>query len=492
MLEIVVFICGAVVMIIELVGSRVLAPYVGTSVVVWTSIIGVILAALSLGYWWGGRLADKHPSLKALSRIILGASAATVLIAFSREFILQALQANTGGVHMASLKATILLFAPAGVLLGMVAPFAARIRLTDAATAGRTVGRLYALSTLGSIAGTFAGGFFLIAFIGSANILFLMAAVLALTAMACHFSQVWLKAGLAALYLCFYLLALADGRALAARGLVDVDTPYQRLLVYPATESATGRAMRMLSTGPEGVQGGMYLDDPAALALVYARYFTLSGHFVPKGERMLVLGGGTYNYPKYVLAHDPGMRVNVVELDPGVTAVAREFFGLADSPRLRIVHEDARTFLNANKDVYDIIIEDVFNSHVTVPFHVASKEAVTRIRESLAEDGVVLVNCIGALEGPRSRFFRTLYATYAAVFPQVYVLRVWSGADPQAWQNFMLVAFKNTRPPAWTSPGPEFQAMLEKRLPAPDTAGALVLTDDYAPVERLVSGWDLP
>ena len=490
MLEVVVFICGAAVMIIELVGSRVLAPYVGTSVVVWTSIIGVILAALSLGYWWGGRWADKSPSLKTLSRIILGASAATVLIAFSREFLVKGVQASAGGLHIVSLKATVMLFAPAGVMLGMVAPFAARIRLTSAESAGRTVGRLYALSTLGSIAGTFAGGYLLIAYVGSTNILFLLAAVLALSAMACHASQTLLKGLLAALYVTLYAQALADSKALAARGLTDVDTPYQRVLVYRSLDDATGRAMRVLSTGPEGVQGGMYLDDPTALALAYTRHLTLSSHFAPSAERMLVLGGGGYSYPKYVLASDPRMLVDVVEMDPGITAIARKHFALGDSPRLNIVHEDARTFLNANGTLYDVIIGDVFNSHAAVPFHLATKEAATRMRKSLSEDGVLLVNCIGALEGQRAQFFLSLYATYSAVFPQVHVLRVRNERDPTAWQNFILVAFKHNRPLDWTSPDLDTQARLDNRMPAPDIGGTLVLTDDFAPVERLVSEWN--
>ena len=138
------------------------------------------------------------------------------------------IQASSSGLHAGSLVATVLLFAPAAVLLGMVSPYAARIRLVNPATAGRTVGRLYALSTLGSIAGTFAGGYFLIAYLGSANILFLTAAVLAVSAILCHASHVAFKAGLAVLFVLFYFLAVRDAASLAALGVYDLDTPYQR------------------------------------------------------------------------------------------------------------------------------------------------------------------------------------------------------------------------------------------------------------------------
>lgn len=489
MLEVVVFLCGAVVMVIELAATRVLAPFLGTSTVVWTSIIGVILGALSLGYWWGGRLADRHPNPKALSLVILGAAVCTALIGFSRSFVVEMIQASGAGLHAGSLQAVLLLFAPAATLLGMVAPFAARIRMTDPARAGSTVGRLYALSTMGSIVGTFAGGFFLISWFGSAAILFLMAGVLALASILCHAGRWPLKAGLAGVFVALYLLAAADARSLAASGVVDVDTPYQRVLVYPSRDFTTGRDMLAMSTGPEGVQGGVYPDDPRALALNYTRYLTLASHFAPDMRRVLVLGGGAYAIPKYVLGKHPQARVDVVELDPGITELARAHFFLPDDPRLTVRHEDARTFLNANAERYDAIVVDVFNSHASIPFHLATLETARRLAAALTDDGVLLVNTITALEGPRSRLYKSFYATYARVFPQVHPVRTWSPGLKTDMQNVLLVCFKSPAPRAWDSPDESTQARLDQRQPAPEMDGALVLTDDYAPVERYLTGW---
>jgi predicted membrane-bound spermidine synthase len=157
MLEISVFLCGAVVMVIELTGSRVLAPYLGTSLVVWTSLIGIILASLSLGYWWGGRVADRRPEARLLGRIILLAAVATAAIALTKSFVLGFLQSQGAGLHAAAVWSTLLLFAPPSVLLGMVAPFAVRLKIADTQTSGRTAGNLYAISTIGSIVGTFFG-----------------------------------------------------------------------------------------------------------------------------------------------------------------------------------------------------------------------------------------------------------------------------------------------------------------------------------------------
>jgi len=134
MLEITVFLCGAVVMVIELTGSRVMAPYLGTSLVVWTSLIGIILASLSLGYWWGGRMADRRPEARLLGGIILLAAFATAAVAATKSFMLGFLQSQGAGLHMSAVWSTLLLFAPPSVLLGMVAPFAVRLKLADAGT----------------------------------------------------------------------------------------------------------------------------------------------------------------------------------------------------------------------------------------------------------------------------------------------------------------------------------------------------------------------
>ena len=194
MLEIAVFLCGAVVMVIELTGSRVLAPYLGTSLVVWTSLIGIILASLSIGYWWGGRLADRRPEARLLGRIILLSAFATAFMALIKTFVLGFLQAQSGGLHTAAMSATLLLFAPPSILIGMVSPFAVRLKLEDTQTSGRTAGKLYAISTIGSISGTFLAGFVLIPGLGSTNILLLMAAVLALASLLVERSHGRIKA----------------------------------------------------------------------------------------------------------------------------------------------------------------------------------------------------------------------------------------------------------------------------------------------------------
>jgi predicted membrane-bound spermidine synthase len=177
-LELVVFACGALVMTFEIIGSRILSPFLGASTYIWTSLIGVILASLSVGYWLGGRIADKRPDVKYLASILLVASGLISLTALIKEIILSMIAGLSAGLEVKTLIAAVLLFSPASVCLGFVTPFAVRLRMTSLATTGQTVGRLYALSTVGSIVGTFAAGFFLIPFVGSVRTLYLIAATL--------------------------------------------------------------------------------------------------------------------------------------------------------------------------------------------------------------------------------------------------------------------------------------------------------------------------
>jgi hypothetical protein len=177
-LEIIAFFCGAVVMAFEIVGSRMLGPFVGTSMFAWTSIIGVILLSLSLGYYWGGRIADMRPRADILSLFIFIAALFIILTVVLKEPVLNTLLNSIDNIQIVSLIASIILFAIPSLLLGMVSPFAVRIKMKSVEQSGSTVGNLYAISTVGSIAGVFLAGFYLIPTFKISNILMMLAVVL--------------------------------------------------------------------------------------------------------------------------------------------------------------------------------------------------------------------------------------------------------------------------------------------------------------------------
>lgn len=487
MLELIVFLCGAAVMVLEMVGARVLAPYLGTSIVVWTSLIGVILASLSLGYWWGGRLADRKPSFRALGLIILFAGVFIGCVAGSKAYILDFLQNYAKDVHIGSTLANLILFAPPSVLLGMVSPYAVRLKLCELDRSGRTVGNLYALSTLGSIVGTFVAGFFLIAWFGSTSILLAIAALLVVCSLLAAGADRLGKALVLLLLVLGFLVARLHADYLESFGFFDMDTSYNRVILFNSRHTKTDRLVRVMTTAPKRVQSAVFLDDPYELVLEYTRFFNLAWHFRPGIKRALVLGGGGYSFPKYALQAHPELSLDVVEIDPGITDLARRFFALADDPRLNLLHEDARTFLNRASTPYDAVFVDTFGTHYSIPFHLTTVECVRRIRDLLADDGIVIMNTICAVEGNNGRFLRAELATYKAVFPQVFVFALEGPLKGAEMQNVLLVAFKTERQPSFESADPELSAFLAKRWTKPVELDLPPLTDDYAPVDRYVT-----
>ncbi|MDR0379149.1 MAG: fused MFS/spermidine synthase, partial [Candidatus Accumulibacter sp.] len=452
------FLCGMAVMVLEMAGSRIVAPYMGTSLIVWTALIGVIMASLSAGYWLGGIVADRRPEMKLLAWIVLAAALLTGAAALGANPVLAALS-RLPGLYLAPVAGAVALFAAPGVLLGMVSPFIVRLAMRGVDSSGATVGRFSALSATGSILGTFLGGFVLIAHFSSGTVLLLVATVLAFVTALLQWDAGrgnGKKAAPAAL-LCavFFGVSWAAevlGLPLASVG-AHVDTLYNHILV--ADREYAGRRTRYLTTGAlnEGAQSVIYPDRPDDLASDYTRFYDLAFHYRPEAKKILMLGGGGYCVPRHLLATRRDVSVDVVELDPGITAVAREFFFLRDegNPNISIQHEDARIFLNREAGrrpgAYDAIFADVFGSWYSIPFHLTTVEAARAMSALLSEDGVLVSNVISSLRGPGSGVLGGIYAALSEVFPRVLVF---PASRPEAAyaehrQNVMLVAFKSEK-----------------------------------------------
>ncbi|MHC1743447.1 MAG: fused MFS/spermidine synthase [Syntrophobacteraceae bacterium] len=488
MLELIVFACGAAVMILEMVGARIVAPYLGSSIVVWTALIGTILASLSVGYWWGGKIADRKPNAKAFSIILLLSGVSVALLALAKAMILDFWDVAALPVQLGATAFNLALFAPSTVCLGMVSPYAVRLKLSSVEQAGSTAGRLYAISTFGSIMGTFVAGFYLIATFGSTAILLGLSLSLVLLSILASEANRKRKASVLLVPVLFFILCSVYEEQLSRSGFYDLDTSYNRVLVFQSKDDRTDRPTRAMATTPRYVHSSMYLDDPQKLVLRYTRFFTLAEYWRPRMTRALVLGGGAYSFPRYLLSRHPQLHMDVVELDPGVTDIARRFFHLEDMPGLRIHHEDARTFINRDQEPYDVIFMDVFNSQYSVPFHLTTLETVTRLHGLLKEDGIVIMNAISAIEGPLGRFLRAEAATYRAVFKQVHLYPLFAAADGARKQNVLLVATKSEDELPTSPPDDELAGYLAGRWRQPLETDVPVLTDDYAPVEVYVAG----
>ncbi|MDC0358823.1 fused MFS/spermidine synthase, partial [Oligoflexia bacterium] len=508
----------AVVMILELTGVRLFAPFLGTSIFVWTSLIGVILASLSVGYWWGGAVADRNPSARRLAIIILAAAVLIAAVPIVNEFILVWIRRVVTDVRIASVSAAILLFAPATILLGMVAPFAVRLRILEVAQAGRTVGRLYAWSAVGSIVGTFMAGFVLFAYIGTLKIFFILSILLVVaSALTCVEKLIKEQLFLICILGAGFVVQQMLLKEQAQNGIIDVDTRYSRVRIVDRVEQESGRTARLLLNGVCGVQGGIYLDqfrdagnvpldvDPFAklegqlhgsaerAAFRYFEFFRLNEHFQPTQTRALVIGGGAYVYPRSLLERFPDAGIDVLEIDPQLTALAEQYFYLKPDSRLNIINVDGRVFLNgAQAEAYDSVVIDAFNANCAVPFHLASVEAVSKVHHVLKNGGVVLVNLISALEGQKGRFFQAAYATYKKIFPQVYAFAMDSPELATKKQNIFIVALKSQQVPDFVSDDILMNEYLRHLWKGEVSEDVVILTDDFAPVDYYVSEWVLP
>ena len=492
-LQLTSFFSGAATMILELTGSRLVAPFFGTSLIVWTALIGIIMTSLCIGNWLGGSIADKRPEGKLLGRILITAAVIIAVTAFASNYILTYLQGLNMNLYLASVIAAAVIFAPSSVLLGMVSPFVARLAMQNVDSSGAVVGRLSALNSAGSILGTFLGGFVLISLFPSGVILMLLASLVALLSVLVY-TGAWRKI-ISVIVFCVLAggawQAYTHGLPFAPIG-EQIDTQYNHLSVVESVDTRNNRRVRILITNPDSAQSLMYTDNPSELVSEYTKFYDLAFHYKPDTKRVLMLGGGGYCVPRHILASMPGVSIDVVELDPGVTETARKYFHLQDNPNMRIFHEDARTFLNrAAHDgfgQYDAIFMDTFSSWIVIPFQMTTVETAKHLRDILKPDGTLIVNIIASLYGPKSGVFHGIYKAFNTAFPTMMIFPA-NAPEPKyamALQNIILVAMNDNAAAVSPTAGAKYSSLLANQWLEPFTPDAKVpaFTDSFAPVER--------
>jgi spermidine synthase len=524
-ISVAVFLSGAALLSLEIAASRVLAPYFGNSLYVWGALIGVVLAGLSTGYWVGGIIADRYPQPRLLVGMLAIASVLVLAIPFVDEKVLEWLVSWDPGPRLNPLLATIFLFGVQSVILGTASPIAVRLLGRSIAELGRTAGRLFAVSTAGSIAGTFATAFWLIPELGTDQVLASAAVALMLAAAAVALVERLMVAGLVTLVLAgasvgaVLSLAPEEGGTVAASQLRNwspvyrtqrdderlgsieetqtgytilhtEDSQYHRIAVV---EDELSRYLRFDSS----FQSGMFKDDPYATRFDYSDWLQLPFAYQADPKRILYIGLGGGSAPKRTWRDFPATQLEAVELDPSVVDVAYEYFALPRDPRMQVEVEDGRRFLAQNEGPWDTIVVDAFYSD-SIPFHLATREFLELARSRLTPGGVVATNIIGAVRGPESRLFRSMLRTYRAVFPAVSVHPV--GEETlTAIRNVILVSSESASPSKeflherWAevrkrAPGaPDLRQAIDGRVDTPiQTEDVPVLTDDYAPTDALL------
>lgn len=482
-------ICGAAVMEVEILGARVVGPLFGVSLFVWTALITVTLLALSAGYYFGGRLADRSPSLRTLGILVGLAGGFLLLLPLLRRPVLNG--ASGLGVRTGALAAALILFGPALSLLGTVTPFAVKLFLLDTHQTGRTVGRLSALSTLGSFAGTVATGFWLIPMFhvnqvaaGTAALLLILSACLLAGA-----SRMFASAGV------LLALCLVPPPALAS---VLQENGTRATLVHREGSFYGHIAIVDYSFGPRRirdllvdgiVQGGL---DPADGRSVYpfCYYQEQAGLAAcPKARRALVIGLGPGIVPNDLAAL--GLTGTVVEIDPAMARVAGQWFGYRPDRAFDLAVEDGRHFLARDGSAYDLVFLDVFTAE-NEPSHMLTKECFDLVAARLAPGGALVVNFSGFAPGPgvENRSLDALYRTLAAAFPSVRAYRSPMGTVGQVI-NFTLVGQRGggvtgLSTPVFGAVHPMCEEALRGFLQTDYRPAALkgpIYTDDWCPVE---------
>ncbi len=409
-LAVLVFSAGVGSVAIEITASRLLQPYFGSSTVVWANIIGLVLASLALGYWLGGRLADRRPSRRVLGALVLAAALLTAGVPFVAQPFLDLAVAGIDdvsiGAVVGSFFGALALFAPPVVLLGMVAPFAIRLALADVRAAGAVAGRFYALSTAGSLVGVFAPALVTIPLVGTQRT-FLGVAVLIALAAALLLGARWLVSALPLAA----LLVLPPGSVKASDGLL-----YERESRYQFIQVVERRSTRYLYLNEGVAVHSVWRPRDVLTGGVWDLFLALPPLLDRRAERVAILGNAGGTAARAYGRFYPRVRIDGVELDPAVTEVGRRFFGLGDNPRLRVYDADARPFLRWTRRRYDVIVVDAYRPPY-VPFYLATREFFRLVRARLRPGGLVALN-VATVPGDR-RLAEAVAGTLAAEFPQV-------------------------------------------------------------------------
>ncbi len=506
---------------IELSASRLLAPYFGTSQLIWANVIGLTLIYLTAGYTLGGRLADRYPDERMLARIMLVAGLFTAIIPLVARPILSwstsAFITGAAGVFFGSLFGVLILFSVPIILLGMVSPFAVRLSVRDVATAGRTAGSLAALSTFGSIIGTFLPVLLLIPWLGTSKTFYCFALALVVVGALGMRRPVALLAIPAVLVLAAFQL-----------GIKGIRQPFD-MRYSSVEEQESSYNYIQVARGPLGPGGseqyGLILNEGQAIHSIYnSRYgqthnpadlltggpwdffnvtpFVYAQRSKAQVNGLLLIGSAAGTIPKQFLAFFGQDRtIDAVELDPAIVAVGRKYFAMEDgqAPNYHVHEADGRIYLAQSTARYDMIGMDAYRQPY-IPFHLTTQEFFTDVREHLTDRGVAVVNA--GKPGSDYRLVHTLANTMRAVFPQVFIL------DVPSFGNSIVIGVKqpvgdgvaNFRANLAAVSDPVLagvmQAALEGdagtgKLPlrewtAADVAGARPFTDDWAPVEWVI------
>ena len=481
-LEITVFLSGALTMILELIAARVLSPYVGSSNLIWTTIIGIMLTSMSIGYWFGGKMADKNKEndIKILSNYLLISAIATSIIPILEVVFIDVLSQLSSNLILVAIICATVTFGIPSFLLATVSPIAVKIKNNNMDHIGATSGKISSLSTIGSIFGTFFAGFILIPNLGVRNII-LGCSILLWILSVYLFNKKDKK---------YYILMIVELLIIIGLNVLggylfqvrnteitrDVDSEYSRIWVTNLDVGETTYKTLQVDTGLES-----YINqETGEMGATYLYYYDLFEYYNKEANDALMIGGAAYTYPMHYLKKYENKTIDVVEIDEKMTQIAEEEFGLdKNNPNLGLITQDGRSYLNYNEKKYDTVFIDAFKG-LNAPFELTTYEAMQKVYNSLDENGTVITNIISAIEGDDADFIKYEYSTYKAIFDDVKVFQVNPNHSDDEEQNLILVGIKGNGN-INTDKEEEYSELLNNEI-KDFTSDKPVITDDYAPI----------
>ena len=454
----IIFLADAISMILELIASRVMNPFFGSTQYVWTAIIGIILLSGSIGNYIGGKLADKYDNRKLVTAILALASIFTISIPAMKDSVLPVVSSAMTDIRIGATISTIILFFIPSLLIGLLTPIIIKLTIENEENIGEISGQVHAAMTVGGLVGTFVGGFFLIPHFGVNLLLYGVGVALLVTMFISMIGTVLSKRLVAG----FVLLGILLG--ILAWFLVPKDqtmsneigeelvfeTKYNHCTIRNALWD--DEPVRLFITSPFSTSSAMYLDESKQYDLVFgytdAYNMAYNARKTDESLRTLMIGGCGYSYPKYYISHYPDDSIDVVEIDGEITELAKQYFGLEqfikeirteETGRMDLITEDGRTFLNRQDQKYDLIFNDAFSGGTPVPT-LASIEGCQRIKQNLNDGGIYACNIIGSLTGENSRFARAEINTISHVFRNIAVVDVSPDREASEIRNFVVFA----------------------------------------------------
>jgi spermidine synthase len=473
-------------MSLEMVAPRLIAPILGNSIYTWTSIIGFVLLGLSLGNFLGGRLADRGFKLDLLGKLYLTTAvliSAINIILNQKEFV----SLISWSVIWDNLIMSALLFLLPSFLLATTQPLIIKSALKDQAHLGRGYGQIAASSSIGSLLGVFLTGFYLISTIGSKNliqIIFLLILALSIVIFIKEKRKELLAVAIVLGLLFFFASNPQSDKS--ERLLSKTESNYYKIRVVERDFMNYGKSrMMMIDLDLHSIESEKKLN-------IYTDIYPLFKNLKTDLSDVLVIGGGAYTLPKNIQSYYPNSNVEVIELDPEVTKLAEEYFSL-DAGKIKTLWGDARTIINNSEKKYDLIYGDAYNSIISVPGHLLTKEYNDAVRGQLKDGGIYTLNFI-ASKANNKKMLSAVYHTFQKTFPEHFLISF--AADDRDVQNFNLVGINSKEKISYESlikkmgDDPAARGLIPLIVPVPELAVGpekIILTDNYFPVESLMS-----